>query len=189
METVDEEKQAQRKDALATRNAIVAGEAAEKVALNFIQTIHIRSDAIVSLYLPIGSEIRTGRLFHRLEEKGITCVLRVIKHKDAPLIFRNYSTGDPLMAGGFGTKVPLKSEAEYLPDIIVTPLLAFDEAGYRMGYGGGFYDRTLQKLRSLKPCIAVGYAFEGQKVDKVVTGRFDQKLDWIVTEQQVRKFS
>jgi 5-formyltetrahydrofolate cyclo-ligase len=188
LETVGEEKQAQRKMALASRNAIVAENAAEKIALNFLEAIPVRSDAIVSLYLPIGSEIKTGVLFQKLEAKGITCALPVIKNKDEPLIFRTYSCGDPLVAGGFGTKVPIQGQVEILPDIIVTPLLAFDDAGYRMGYGGGFYDRTLEKLRRLKHCVAVGYAFEGQKVDKVVTGQFDQKLDWVITEQQVRKF-
>jgi 5-formyltetrahydrofolate cyclo-ligase len=69
------------------------------------------------------------------------------------------------------------------PDILLVPLLAYDLAGYRLGYGGGFYDRSLEKLRAMKPVIAIGAAYSAQQVDAVIRGDHDQPLDWILTEK------
>ncbi|WP_037493581.1 5-formyltetrahydrofolate cyclo-ligase [Sneathiella glossodoripedis] len=189
MQTIDDRKQAQRRAALETRNGLSPAEAAEMAAQNFCDAIAVTSSMVVSVYLPIGSEIRTGPLFRKLEAIGATCALPVILKQDQALIFRAFSCGDPLEAGGFGTRVPLANRGELLPDIVVTPLLAFDEQGFRMGYGGGFYDRTLEKLRQLKTCIAIGYAYEGQRVEEVVTDQHDQRLDCVITEEKVRKFT
>ncbi|MGI9464381.1 MAG: 5-formyltetrahydrofolate cyclo-ligase, partial [Aestuariivirgaceae bacterium] len=78
--------------------------------------------------------------------------------------------------------VPVSDAPQVDPDVLLVPLLAFDGDGYRLGYGGGFYDRTLEKLRSLKPIEAVGVAYAGQAVDTVVRGIEDQPVDWMLTE-------
>ena len=81
----------------------------------------------------------------------------------------------------WGIREPAPDAAIVDPDILLVPLLAFDAAGWRLGYGGGYYDRTLQRLRALKPVTAIGLAFDEQRVPAVPHGPFDQRLDWIVT--------
>jgi 5-formyltetrahydrofolate cyclo-ligase len=88
--------------------------------------------------------------------------------------------------GAFKVLVPAKSAAYLVPDIVITPMLAFDAMGNRLGYGGGFYDRTLAKLRDEGDCRAIGFAYAAQKVAEVVIDRFDQRLDSIITEEDVR---
>ena len=84
--------------------------------------------------------------------------------------------------GRFGIPVPHAASDELLPDVLLVPMLAFDRAGFRLGYGGGFYDRTVAWLRQVKPIVAVGIAYAAQEVAAVPRGRYDQPLDWIVTE-------
>ena len=182
-------KQEQRTAARALRNRIDVSGNGEKAAYNFLNSFSLDATATISLYLPIGSEIDTLPLIHKLTSLGITCALPVIVGKGLPLIFREWSPNAPVEKGDFKTSAPNSDAREVTPQIIVTPLLAFDEDGFRMGYGGGFYDRTLERLRSSTHCNAVGYAFEAQLVDKIVIDQYDQKMDWIVTDQQVRKFS
>ena len=88
--------------------------------------------------------------------------------------------------GAFKVLVPAKTAANLVPDIVITPMLAFDARGYRLGYGGGFYDRTLAKLRNEGECRAIGFAYAAQEVAEVVIDRFDQRLDGIITEKDVR---
>ena len=84
----------------------------------------------------------------------------------------------------FGTRAPMPDAPEMEPDLLIVPMLAFDRSGFRLGYGGGFYDRTLERLRSMKPVTAVGVAFAGQEVAYVPHDDLDQPLDWIVTERE-----
>ena len=84
-------------------------------------------------------------------------------------------------------KVPPEEAPEVLPDVLLVPLLAFDREGFRLGYGGGFYDRTLEKLRALKKVTAIGIAYAGQEMDTVPRDAFDQRLDWIMTEKETFK--
>lgn len=133
----------------------------------------------VALYHAMNSEMDTGPLLRALERAGHRVVLPVVTAKDTPLSFRVWASDAPLQQGGFGTSVPLDSAEEAEPDILFVPLLAFDDAGGRLGYGGGFYDRTLEALE--KPAIGVAYA--AQRVDSVPTGPHDRKMDWIATEQ------
>jgi len=87
-------------------------------------------------------------------------------------------------AGYLGALIPEVAE-EVVPEVLIVPLLAFDRPGYRLGYGGGFYDRTLERLRARGPVTAIGFAFAAQEVDRVPTEPTDQKLDLIVTERGV----
>lgn len=137
----------------------------------------------VSLYHPMGTEMDTGPLLRALERAGHRIVLPVVTAKATPLTFRRWSSGDPLQSGGFGTSIPVDGAAEMDPDVLFVPLLAYDDAGYRLGYGGGFYDRTLEKLKAAGTPVAVGIAFADQRVDSVPTGPHDECLDWIATER------
>lgn len=112
----------------------------------------------------------------------------VIVAKAAPLRFREWSPGCRLVEGAFRARIP--EEGGWVePEVLIVPMLAFDARGYRLGYGGGFYDRTLEQLRAQGPVLAVGFAFAAQEVAKVPTDAFDQRLDAVVTEKGVTVFA
>lgn len=95
--------------------------------------------------------------------------------------------GCPLIEGTFKALIP--AEGAWLePEILIVPMLAFDARGYRLGYGGGFYDRTLEALRARRPTLAVGFAFDAQEMDEVPIESTDQRLDVMITESGVRVF-
>ncbi len=137
----------------------------------------------VSGFIPYLSEIDTRPLLSALGANGLaTCVPVVIEH-NTPLEFRTWVPGEPTIAGRWGIPVPPDGSPVVDPDILLVPMLAFDASGYRLGYGGGFYDRTLEKLRAMKPVTAIGVAYSAQQVDTVVRGDHDQPLDWVLTEK------
>ncbi|MCB2092778.1 MAG: 5-formyltetrahydrofolate cyclo-ligase [Rhodobacteraceae bacterium] len=108
----------------------------------------------------------------------------VIEAAGAPLLFRQWTPRAVMVPGAFGALIP-EAGAWLVPEILVIPLLAFDRRGYRLGYGGGFYDRTLEGLRARGPVTAIGFAFGAQEVEAVPTESTDQPLDLIVTESDV----
>lgn len=119
---------------------------------------------------------------------GHPCALPVVVAKDMPLEFRRWRPGDRLVASGFGIEVPGSDAPRLQPTVLLVPLLAFDAEGHRLGYGGGYYDRSLAMLRQHGPVLAIGVAFAGQAVDEVPHGPGDQRLDWIVTEEGASAF-
>ena len=133
----------------------------------------------LSGYMPMRSEINP--LAAMAAHQGPVCV-PVIMGKGLPLRFREWSPGCAMIPGAFGTLIPADG-AWIEPEVLIVPLLAFDARGYRLGYGGGFYDRTLQGLRAKRTTVAIGYAFAAQQVAEVPTDHHDQRLDAIVTEQ------
>lgn len=102
------------------------------------------------------------------------------------LRFREWTPGCAMVEGAFKAWVPVEG-AWLVPQVLIVPLLAFDAAGYRLGYGGGFYDRTLQGLRAAGPVVAIGFAFAAQEVAAVPIDATDQRLDMVVTEAGVRR--
>jgi len=112
-------------------------------------------------------------------------VLPCVEAAGAPLVFREWSPGDDLVEEPFGTRAPAPAATRHDPDVLLVPLLAFDRSGYRLGYGGGFYDRTLEALRAIKSISAVGVAYAAQEVQAVPRGERDQPVDLIVTEREV----
>jgi 5-formyltetrahydrofolate cyclo-ligase len=112
----------------------------------------------------------------------------VIIGKGQPLRFREWTPGAALVEGEFGAMIP--AEGAWLdPEVLIVPLVGFDARGFRLGYGGGFYDRTLEGLRSRHQTVAIGFAFDAQELAQVPTEPTDQRLDLIVTETGVRRFS
>ena len=182
------QKQAQRGHAQKIRDNLLVTDAGSLAALNFFSAIPLSKNEIVSLYWPIGSELDTRPLLKKLHDAGVICALPVIKKKDHPLSFRRWRPDMILQPGPFKVPVPPETAEMVTPSVVVTPLLAFDAAGYRLGYGGGFYDRTLEKLRRNSSCKAIGYGYVGQAVGAVVTDQYDQQLDAMVTEIDVRTF-
>ncbi|KFE36914.1 5-formyltetrahydrofolate cyclo-ligase [Thioclava atlantica] len=122
-----------------------------------------------------------------MEAHGGPLCLPVVVGQGRPLEFHRWSPGAPMIEGVFGAHVPAQAE-EVIPEVLIVPLLAFDTRGYRLGYGGGFYDRTLERLRARGPVTAIGFAFAAQEVGEVPTEPTDQPLDLIVTEAGVLRF-
>ena len=108
----------------------------------------------------------------------------VIQGANEPLLFAAWTPRSEMIDGRFGAKVPL-SKNFFTPELLIVPLVAFDRQGGRVGYGGGFYDRTLEKLKMDKPVLAVGFAYSCQEVDRVPLEKTDQRLDFVVTEKDV----
>lgn len=140
---------------------------------------------IVSGFYPYRSEIDTRPLLARLAGEGWTTALPVVIAEGQPLIFRMWAPGAATEPGMWDIPVPPAGAPEVYPDVLLCPMLAYDANGYRLGYGGGFYDRTLELLRAIKPVIAIGTAYAGQEVDRVPRGVFDAPLDFILTETGV----
>jgi 5-formyltetrahydrofolate cyclo-ligase len=108
----------------------------------------------------------------------------VAADKKSPLVFRLWQPGEPLIPDAFGILSPPASSPQVLPNLVITPLLAFDRKGGRLGQGAGHYDRTLANLRRQRPVFVLGVAFAEQEVTQVPTDRHDEKLDAIVTETE-----
>ncbi len=143
----------------------------------------------VAAYIPMHSEIDVWPLMHAIANAGHSLALPCIKRQAHPLEFRAYDIGDTLRRGAFGTREPLRTAALVTPDIVLLPLLAYGRDGHRLGYGGGFYDRTLASLRKQGEIFACGVAYSGQEVPTLPTDRFDEKLDGVLTETGFKGFS
>ena len=185
--SLDDSKAALRREMYQRRRkAYVEGEkAALALKMKFLETVSPPEGAAVSGFWPMGSEIDLRPLLEVLSNRGHRIGLPVVVAKEAPLVFREWKPGDILKPGGFNTEVPADDQPEVEPDILLVPLLAFDRQGYRLGYGGGFYDRSLEALRGRGERLAIGVAFAAQEVAAVPRGEFDQPLDMILTEDDV----
>jgi 5-formyltetrahydrofolate cyclo-ligase len=139
----------------------------------------------LSGYMPMRTEI--DPLPAMAAHHGLVGV-PVILAKASPLRFREWSPGCPMVEGAFKAMIP-KEGAWVEPEVLIVPMLAWDRRGYRLGYGGGFYDRTLEGLRARGPVLAVGFAFAVQEMAEVPIDGFDQRLDAVVTEKGVTVFA
>ncbi len=134
-------------------------------------------------YMPIRSEINPLPAMVEACAHGPVGV-PVIAGQAQPLRFARWEPEMPLVSGPFGARIP--QVCEYFdPEILIVPMVAFDASGGRLGYGGGFYDRTLEKLRAARATLAIGFAYEAQKADDLPLEPTDQPLDMIVTEVKV----
>lgn len=134
-------------------------------------------------YMPIRSEIDPLPVMAEAAAHGTVCV-PVIVGDGAPLRFSRWTPGGPLRDGPFGARVP-EVDDFIVPEIVIVPLVAFTRAGGRLGYGGGFYDRTLEGLRADRATLAIGFAYGAQQVDALPLEPTDQRLDLIVTDAEV----
>lgn len=164
-------------------------DAAEELAMHGLAFLPaLPPDAIVSGFASLPDELRTWPLLRRLARDGVRLALPVIQGKGRPLQFRAWRPGDPMDSGVWGIAEPKVASPEVEPDVVLVPLLAFDCLGWRLGYGGGYYDRTLAALRGRKNITAVGLAYEGQEVAAVPHLDYDQRLDWVLTPSGARAF-
>jgi 5-formyltetrahydrofolate cyclo-ligase len=185
--TIDELKKTIRRDAVARRDALPAAErakAADSIAARPFP-IAIKPGTIVSGFSSLKSEINPVPLMRALADQGAQLALPVVAGKGKPLIMRAWSFGEPLDSGVWGIREPKPEAPEVAPDILIVPLLAFDRSGNRIGYGAGYYDLTIGKLRAMKPTVAVGIAFAAQQIDAVPVTPRDARLDLVLTEREI----
>jgi 5-formyltetrahydrofolate cyclo-ligase len=147
--------------------------------------IPIAAGAIVSGYSPMKSEFNPIPLMRRLADAGAQLALPVVSGRGKPLIMRAWSFGAPLAAGVWGIREPMPEAPEVDPDVLLVPMLAFDRAGHRIGYGAGYYDMSISRLRAVKPVTAVGIAFAAQEIAHVPATPRDARLDLVLTEHEV----
>ncbi len=183
MKNLIEQKKDLRRRSAAKRNRVPL-DAARPITDIFRAITMPSGAAIVSGYHPIGSELDPRPLLATLHSQGHEIALPVVVERGAPLVFRIWREGDPMSEGAFGVREPLPEASEVRPDVLLVPTLAFDRQGFRLGYGGGFYDRTLALLRQDGSPLAIGIAFAAQEVDRVPVAEYDQPLNWIVTERE-----
>lgn len=189
--TLTNAKSTMRQAMFAWRRAL-DGEARRKAAQGLVATIRaetpIAVPCTVSGFWPIKDEIDVAPLMLDLHEGGCTLVLPVVQGRGQRLLFRVWRPGDALEPGVFGTLQPSADREEVEPDALLVPLLACDREGWRLGYGGGFYDRTIEVLRQKREIMAVGVGFDGQFVSEVPHGPDDQRLDWLLTDRRASAF-
>jgi 5-formyltetrahydrofolate cyclo-ligase len=147
--------------------------------------VAIPLECVVSGYSPLKSEISPLPLMRRVADAGAQLALPVVSGRGTPLIMRAWSFGEALGSGVWGIREPKPEAPEVFPDILIVPLLAFDRRGQRIGYGAGYYDMTIARLRALKTIIALGIAFAVQETEEVPSTPRDAPLDLVLTEQGV----
>ncbi len=186
----DEMKQTLRREARSLRrdaHARLQDTEGARIADAFLDAVTWRPGMVVAGYWPIGDEVDDRPLLERLGRLGCIGALPVVVGRGAPLEFRRWAAGDPLEEGPHGTRHPASAAARVVPDMLLLPLLGFDRHGGRLGYGGGYYDRSLEALRGLHPVVAVGLGYAAQEFARLPCEGHDQRLDWIVTEQGARE--
>jgi 5-formyltetrahydrofolate cyclo-ligase len=176
-----------RREALALRDALppeVRAAAAEAIAARAFP-LDIRPGAVVSGFFPLRSEINAIPLMRRLAAAGARLALPVVAGRGKPLVMRAWSPGDELASGVWGIREPKPEAPEVFPDLLIVPLAAFDRSGHRIGYGAGYYDMTIARLRAMKPVVAVGIAYAAQEIAAVPAASWDERLDLVLTEREV----
>ena len=142
---------------------------------------------VVGSYLPFRNEFPTKLLNDELNKLNFNLSLPCINKNDSSMTFRNYTSDSSLVPNSYGILEPSQNAEEVVPSIIIVPLVAFSLAGYRLGYGGGYYDRYIEKNLDNKNLIKIGLGFSFQKYSKLPNENHDQKLDWILTENYLYK--
>jgi len=173
-----------RRDGLSGEHRVAAAQALAARGLPSGLSRH----AVIGGYSPIRSEIDPTPLMQSLAAQGGRLALPVITARDRPLIFRAWNIHDSLQLGAFGILEPLPDADEVIPEIVLVPLAAFDPLGHRLGYGGGYYDRSLASLRAKGEITTVGLGFSVQEIADISAMPYDVALDYVLTETQLFDF-
>jgi 5-formyltetrahydrofolate cyclo-ligase len=181
-------KSALRARALARRGETTATAAtafAAHLAAEGLALVECLRPAIVSAYFPLANEPSTLPLLENLARAGIKTALPVTGRLGTPLVFRLWQAGEPTLKGKMAIEEPLPTAPDVAPDLLFVPLAAFDRSGQRIGYGAGFYDRSLAELRGKKKIFAVGVAYASQELPEVPHEAHDERLDYVLTESEL----
>jgi 5-formyltetrahydrofolate cyclo-ligase len=176
-----------RRMAMARREALPATDrvaAAQAIAARGMP-VPVAPGMVVSGYSPLKSEISPIPLLRLCAAAGAELALPVVMGRGKPLVMRAWTFGAPLASGVWGIREPTPAAPEVFPDILIVPLLVFDRRGHRIGYGAGYYDMTIARLRDMKPVTAIGIAFAAQEIDEVPTTPRDARLDLVLTEREI----
>jgi 5-formyltetrahydrofolate cyclo-ligase len=179
-----------RRAALARRDALPPAQrmaAALAIAERGLP-VEVMPGNVVSGFSPLKSEVSPLPLLRRLADAGAGLALPVVAGRGQPLVMRAWSFGAPLVSGVWDIREPPADAPEVFPDILIVPLLAFDRHGHRIGYGAGYYDMTIARLRAMKPVTAIGIAFAAQEIAAVPATPRDARLDLVLTEHEAIDF-
>lgn len=171
-------------------DAALRADAAARIAADVPELVaKLGGGGGVSGYVPMGAELDCLPALEVLDRAGATLCLPVVRVRNTPLVFRRWRPGEALVTAGFGLSQPPEGAEEIEPEILLMPLLGFDAHGVRLGFGGGYYDRTLARLRSQGAVSAIGLAFAAQEFDALPREDWDELLDYVITEHGVRRFA
>ena len=181
------------REMMKTRRAAVSEDDSKtvehRIAARFSRIVKLPPRCAVALYWPINNEVGTIALAHELHKMGHLVVMPTIETPGRPLVFRRWTPLVSMIDCKHGTKAPPPDQPVLSPGLIIAPLLAFDSEGHRLGYGGGYYDRTVAALRAEGKNIGflgLGYSFQG--VPKLPAEAHDQAIDAIMSEKGVHSF-
>jgi 5-formyltetrahydrofolate cyclo-ligase len=172
-----------RQTARQKRKGLAHAEFALAIAA-YAEDLGLPPGTVVGGYHALPEEADPSQLLARLVETGCMIAFPRVAGKDQPLEFHHVPDGEVLSPGSFGIPEPLALWPRAVPDVLLVPLLAFDASGHRLGYGGGFYDRTLAAI----PARAIGIAYAGQQSASIPHEPHDRTLDMVLTEQGIRRF-
>ena len=162
---------------------------AKNKKINFYKLLNLLNrktkDKKIGLYYPIGSEVSTIQLIENLRKKKYIISLPVIEN-NSKMSFYEWTKNSSLKINNYGIPEPIKNK-KIIPSTLIIPIVAFDINLNRLGYGGGFYDRFINKLEKTKKILKIGLALSCQKINKVPTNKFDKKMNYIFTENKVYK--
>lgn len=186
--SIVQEKALLRTEMRRRRSAFCASrpDAGRRIVANFLPiagAAGVEPGVAVAAYWSVGDEADVRPLIGHLHGIGADCLLPVVAGRGQPLIFRRWRPDQPLAEGPLGTRQPGPDAEEGVPAVLLVPLLAFDRRGYRLGQGGGYYDRTLAGLRRQGRITAIGVGLSCQEVEAVPHGPTDARLDWVLTEE------
>jgi len=144
-------------------------------------------DKTIAGYMPIRTEVTPLIAMAKAHARGHRICVPVVIAAGSPLEFHEWTPDSKMVEGAFGAAVP-EDGAVLIPDIVITPLVAFDRSGYRLGYGGGFYDRSLAEISEIKKISAIGFAYDAQELMMIPREETDYPLDAIITERGILRF-
>lgn len=179
-----------RKSCLQARETIpeVLRRQASENLFKGLNGLEVAEKSVIAGYWAIGSEISLRPLLRILHAEGFVLVLPVVEKREKELSFRQWTPDTLMKTGTFGITEPDDTAATFVPDVLMVPLLAFDGRGYRLGYGGGYYDRTLAELQKNRDITTIGVAFAAQQIDELPNEPHDVPLDMILTENGLDRF-
>ena len=186
---LSEDKNSLRITLLARRQRVdpVDAIAAGQVVADYVSQV-VPAGTVVAGYSVVRGEMEILFAMKKLATQGCQLCLPVIEDADKPLFFRKWAPGVALIEGRYGITIPDIDQPIVRPDIVLVPLVAFDRGGNRLGYGAGYYDRTIEKLRSSNPqLVAIGVGYSFQQVEMMAVEPHDQKLDMVITEKGIMK--
>jgi 5-formyltetrahydrofolate cyclo-ligase len=160
--------------------------ASRRIMEKFLSGVEIAPGSVVAGYWPVKGEVDVRPLLAELIRRGHSAALPQVTEQGRLLSFRAWHEGAAMVPGCYGIDEPdPESAAQVTPGVVIVPMLAFDARGHRLGYGGGFYDRTLPELNA----FAIGVAYASQALEEVPAGRYDCRVDMVVTEEAIHRFA